>query len=192
MKALVIFESMYGNTRAIAQAVADGVEASGDIQVTVVPVGSASDELTKQADLLVVGGPTHVHGMSRPGTRRAALEAAAKPDSGLAIDPGAEGPGIRDWLADLDHRRGFGAAFDTRLEGPAVFTGRAAVGIARGLSRSGVTVISKPQSFLVTKDTQLRSGEAARARAWGSRLSAVATARRFGAASTELGMTARS
>jgi hypothetical protein len=176
MRALVIFESMYGNTRAVAQAVAEGIGASGGVQVTVVPVGEANGDMTKAADLLVVGGPTHAHGMSRLATRRAALAAAAKPDSGLTADPAAEGPGVREWLAQFDHLSGPGAAFDTRMSGPAIFTGSAAVGIARGLSRSGVTVISKPQSFLVTKSTELHPGEIARAHEWGRQLSELAAA----------------
>jgi hypothetical protein len=182
MRALVIFESMYGNTRAVAQAVAEGIGASGGVQVNVVPVGEASGDMTKDADLLVIGGPTHAHGMSRFATRSAALAAAAKPGSGLTADPAAEGPGVREWLAQLDHQGGTGAAFDTRMSGPAIFTGSAAVGIARGLWRSGVTVISKPQSFLVTKSTELRPGEIARAQAWGRQLSELAAARLSGQA----------
>ncbi|HYK68803.1 MAG TPA: flavodoxin domain-containing protein [Streptosporangiaceae bacterium] len=176
MKAVVIFESMYGNTRAIAEAVAEGIGADGDVQVTVLPVGAASIDMTGDADLLVVGGPTHVHGMSRPQTRRAARDAAAKADSGLVLDPAARGPGIRDWLADLEHRDGLGAAFDTRLDAPPIFTGSAAAGIARKLRRSGVTAITRPESFLVSKNTELRTGETARAREWGTTLSRLVTA----------------
>jgi hypothetical protein len=176
MKAVVIFESMYGNTRVIAEAVAEGIGAGGDVQVTVLPVSAAGHELTRDADLLVVGGPTHAHGMSRPQTRRAAHDAAGKPDTGLVLDPSASGPGIRDWLAHLEHRGGLGAAFDTRLDAPAVFTGSAAAGIARKLRRSGVTAITKPESFLVTKKTELCAGETARAREWGTGLSRLAAA----------------
>lgn len=175
MKALVIFESMYGNTRAVAEAVAEGIGAAGGIEVSVVPVGAASEELTRQADLLVVGGPTHAHSMSRITTRRAAFDAAAKQQSGLALDPAASGPGVREWLAHLERRGGLGAAFDTRLDAPPIFTGSAAAGIDRRLRRSGVRAICKPQSFLVTKQTKLRSGETTRAREWGTRLSQLAT-----------------
>jgi diacylglycerol O-acyltransferase len=181
MKALVIFESMYGNTRAIAEAVAEGIGADGDVQVTALPVGAGSAELTRDADLLVVGGPTHAHGMSRPSTRRAAHD-AAKQDSGLLLDPTADGPGVRDWLAHLEHRGGLGAAFDTRLDAPAMFTGSAATGIARKLRRSGVTAIARPESFLVTKKTDLCAGETARAREWGRQLSKLATASESGRA----------
>lgn len=174
MNVLVIFESMYGNTRAIAEAVGEGIAADGDMQVTVLPVSAASTELTRDADMLIVGGPTHAHRMSSPSTRRAAQDAAAKPDSGLRLDPTASGPGIRDWLAHLEHRGGLGAAFDTRLDAPAIFTGSAAAGIARRLRRCGVSAITKPESFLVTKKTELCPGETARAREWGAELSKLA------------------
>lgn len=176
MKAVVVFESMYGNTRAVANAVADGIAAGGDADVTVVAADDASTDLTGQADLLVVGGPTHMHGMSRPKTRRAAKD-AAKPGSGLTVDPAADGPGIRDWLGRLTHTDGLAAAFDTRLAWPAVFAGRAASGIDRGLRRSGLTPISRPHSFLVTKDSELRPGETAKAREWGAELSRLAARR---------------
>jgi flavodoxin len=84
MKALVIYESMYGNTHLIASAIAGGLRTS--IETSVVPVGEVDSELLAQADLVVVGGPTHVHGMSRASTRKAAVEAAAKPGSVLTLD----------------------------------------------------------------------------------------------------------
>ena len=68
MKAVVVFESMYGNTRAIAESVAKGIQAAGDARVTVAPVSKADSELFREADFLVVGGPTHAHGMSHLAT----------------------------------------------------------------------------------------------------------------------------
>jgi len=176
MKAVVVFESMYGNTRAIAEAVAKGIGTDGAVDVTVVPVGEADGELVRQADLLVVGGPTHAHGMSHAATRRAAREAAGKPDSTLRLDPAAdvEGPGVRGWLARLDSTGAVSAAFDTRLDAPPVFTGRAGPKIARQLQRRGFAPVADAESFLVTKKTELCSGETARAQDWGSRLAALA------------------
>jgi hypothetical protein len=176
MKALVVFESMYGNTRTIAEAVAQGIGSAGAADVTVVPIGDADGELVRQADLLVVGGPTHAHGMSHAATRRAAKEAADKPDSKLQLDPaaGIDGSGVRDWLADLDSGTGLSAAFDTRLDAPPIFTGRAAPKIAKQLQRHGFAAVADPESFLVTKETELCPGEAARAQDWGSRLFALA------------------
>ena len=64
MRAVIIYESMFGNTHAIADVI---VRASNRCDnVVVVPVVEAGRERFGDADLLVVGGPTHFHGMSRP------------------------------------------------------------------------------------------------------------------------------
>ncbi len=64
MRTVVIYESMYGNTHLIADAIADGLRSvSGD--VAIVPVADTVDDVLEGADLVVVGGPTHAHGMSR-------------------------------------------------------------------------------------------------------------------------------
>jgi hypothetical protein len=167
MRAVVVYESMYGNTHLVADAIAAGL---GDGDVRVVPVGDASAKLVRDADLLVVGGPTHVHGMSRESTRAAAREAAEKPGSDLEMDPDAEGPGLREWFDDLAALGGAAAAFDTRVDAPAGFTGRASKGIAKRLRRQGCTLVAEPESFLVTKETHLEPDEEARARSWGETL----------------------
>ena len=133
MRALVVYESMYGNTRVIASNIADGLRA--DYEVTVVPVAGATAELVAGADLLVAGAPTHLRGLSTAASRRKAAETAAKDGSGLRLDPDAGGPGMRDWLQDIGHRDGLAAAFDTRVNGLAVLTGRASRRIARLLKR---------------------------------------------------------
>ena len=76
MKVVIVYESMYGNTHHVANAIGAGFDGVAD--VSVVAVDEASQQLVDTADLLVVGGPTHVHGMSRPSTRKAAVEALAK------------------------------------------------------------------------------------------------------------------
>ena len=78
MHTLLIYESMYGNTHAIAAAIAEGFRPNGDVRV--VPVSEATDDLVTWADLVIVGGPTHARGMTTPGSRTSAVEAAAKPD----------------------------------------------------------------------------------------------------------------
>ena len=88
----------------------------------------AGPEVLADADLVVVGGPTHAHGMSRAATRKAAVEAANKPVSGLKVEPGALGPGLREWLGALDRHQVKAAAFDTRMHGPAALTGRCVEG----------------------------------------------------------------
>ena len=82
MKALVVYESMYGNTHTVAAAIAEGLSGLADVEV--VPVEGASTERLEAADLIVVGGPTHAHSMSRPSTRKGAADAAREDD---ALDP---------------------------------------------------------------------------------------------------------
>jgi len=173
MRAVVVYESMYGNTRAIAEAIGDGLRPVHE--VAVVPVGRADPEVLDGAALLVVGGPTHIHGMTRPRSREMAAEVAHKPGSTVVLDEGAAGPGVREWLAALPHLNVLAAAFDTRANGPAAFTGRASEGISRELSRHGVHLVAGPESFLVTKENLLEAGEETRARRWGEQLAAETT-----------------
>src|SRR5262245_51167078 len=93
IRAVIVSESMYGDTHLIADAVAAGLGPGS--AVIVVTVCQASPTVLANADLVVVGGPTHAHGMSRAGTRTMAVEAANKPTGGLTVEPGAAGPGPR-------------------------------------------------------------------------------------------------
>ncbi len=175
MRALVVYESMYGNTHQVAEAIGTGLETA--YEVTVVPVAHADPALLDEADLVVVGGPTHVHGMSRPGTRKGAVEAAAKPDSRQQTEPDAMGPGLREWFGTLGRYPAKAAAFDTRLNGPAVMTGRASRKVAHLLRAHGLDLVAPPESFLVTKQNVLEPHETTRAREWGARLVASSTPR---------------
>lgn len=175
MKVVIVYESMYGNTHLVADEIGAGFAAAlqpAEVQVAVVPVGAATAALIGGADLLVVGGPTHVHGMTRASTRSAAVDAAHKPDADLVVDPDAEGPGLRDWFDELARITCRAAAFDTRIDAPPVLTGRAAKGIAKRLRDHGCTLVVEPESFLVTKDSHLKDHEQERARAWGAALAA--------------------
>jgi hypothetical protein len=175
MRALVVYESMYGNTHAIADHIGEGLRSRFD--VTVLPVAAVSAEQVRAADLLVVGGPTHAHGLSTEATRRAAAEAAGK--DGLSRDPSATGSGLRDWLAGIPAGSAGGAAvFDTRLRAPAVFTGAASRGTGRRLGRAGYELVAPPESFFVDRRNRLLDGEAERASAWGSAVAESFTAAR--------------
>jgi flavodoxin-like protein len=189
MRALVVYESMYGNTHAVAVNIAAGLSTRHD--VTLVPVTRATPELVAGADLLVVGGPTHMHGMSSASSRRMAADTARKQGSGLVLDPDADGPGVRGWLEGfgsqgmpgrlgrLDRLGGghdmLAVAFDTRLDGVPLLTGRASRGISRLLARHGYRLFAAPESFVVSKQNTLLDGEAARARAWGATIGAAAS-----------------
>ena len=165
MRALVIYESMYGNTHAVADAVAEGL--GGEVEVRPVPdAGSVPADV----DFLVVGGPTHMHGLTTAMSRKMAVT-AAKEDEDVRVEPGAtEGPGLREWLRDLDGTGIRAAAFDTRGDARAALTGSAARGIARRLRRRGCEVVDT-QSFLVADaEGPLEDGELDRAREWGAAL----------------------
>jgi hypothetical protein len=155
MRALVVVESSFGNTRAVAEAVAEGL---GDAEVR--SVETAPDELAG-IDLLIVGGPTHAFGMSQDATRAEAMRQGAPGETGR--------PGIREWLATLDPPEGLAVAtFDTRVAKARHLPGSAARAAARFLRRRRCVPVARPESFFVV-DTSgpLLEGELARARDWG-------------------------
>jgi flavorubredoxin len=159
-RVVVVYESMFGNTEAIARSITDGVASQG-ATVTVCDVASAPDQID-EVDLLIVGGPTHAFGMSRPGTRQAARAHGAA---------GRADHGVHEWLTGLERpRRPITAAcFDTRIRKPLLF-GSAARAIRRRLRRLGFDVV-KPVSFTVTGTPgPLAEGELERARRWGESL----------------------
>ena len=175
MKAVVLYESMFGNTHLIADEIANGLR-DGDVDdVIVVPVGGADADTLADADLVVVGGPTHVHGMSRESTRKAAAEMAAKPDVDVTMEPDAEGEGLREWFDDFGGVIARAAAFDTRSAIPPALSGRASKGIAKRLRAQGAMLLADPESFLVTKENHLLDHEAEHARAWGTKLATALT-----------------
>jgi hypothetical protein len=169
MGALVIYESMYGNTRRVAEAVAAGL--GEHLRVDVVEVSRAAMTIQPDLELLVVGGPTHIHGMTTTRTRSSAAERA----SGQLVSPSI---GLREWLEQVAPVSGStsAAAFDTRIDAPKVLTGSAAGGYTKHLRRLGFEIISEPRSFLInTKAPQgdaLGEGELEAARAWGRALGA--------------------
>ena len=168
MRAVVVFESMYGNTRQVAEHIGEGLRGAA-VEVTVLPVSLATRDALEWADLVVVGGPTHAHALSRPSTRKSALEQAAA--HGLDAEHVDGAVGLREWFERLSNVRDVAAAaFDTRLDAPKLVTGQASRGIAVRLRRHGFTVVTDPESFLVDKRTALVPGELTRAVAWGRRL----------------------
>jgi len=165
MDAIVIYESIYGNTRQVAEAIGDGVGASA-----VLPVHEAQGR-QGTPDLLIVGGPTQVHGLATKRSRHVAVHTATE-DGRSHLEAGATTePGLRTWLHDLSPAAAHhAAAFDTRLDKSPWISGGAARGIAQRLRRVGIDVIAT-ESFLVA-DTEgpLEAGELERARAWGAEL----------------------
>lgn len=174
VKARVVYESIFGNTKAIAEAIAEGL--SGRFDAEAVEIGSAGASAAG-LDLIVIGGPTHAWAMSRPSTREAGREQARK--QGLA--PVSGDLGVREWLARVADGGGMKAAvFDTAVEAFGIFPGgSAAKGEAREFRRAGFSLIDEPQQFMVSvKDdhTVLVPGELERARQWGEHLAERAAA----------------
>jgi hypothetical protein len=169
MSALVVYESMFGNTKRIADAVADGIAAH--LPVETLEVSAAPTEIPPGVELLVVGGPTHAHGMTTVQTRSNAALRAASP---LV----SRGSGVREWLdtATPQVKATPAAAFDTRIKGPVLLTGSAAGGFAKRLGSAGFRLVAPARSFLVgaraKQDDGLLDGELEAARAWGAALAA--------------------
>ena len=165
MKALVVYESLFGNTASIAKAVAGGLRVHG-VDAEACPVGEIRASDTTGIDLLIVGGPTHAHGMSRAATRKA----GASDKRNTFAEPTVS-PGLREWLVDLpDGAMRPAAAFDTRFDRSPLLTGSAAKGIVRRLQQRGFTMVAPPESFFVTADNRLEQGQTDHATAWGAAL----------------------
>jgi flavodoxin len=166
VNALIVYESVYGNTRAVAEAIAEGLGGA-----EIVPVHEATKR-GEEAELLVVGGPTHVHGMTTTRTRRLAVEAAQEDGDAHHVEPGAaREPGLRSWIRDLPDGKGTkAAAFDTRADNSPWLTGAASRGIAKRLRRRGYDVLGTESFIVEESEGPLADGELARARAWGEAL----------------------
>ncbi|HEY8911855.1 flavodoxin family protein [Lacisediminihabitans sp.] len=174
MKALVIYESMFGNTRKIAEQIAAGL--AGSSTVVLVRVHDADPQGIGLADLVVVGAPTHVHGMSMPATRAAAAAMSNDPQRHLALESGALGVGVREWLDTAPPGSGLFAAFDTRRDMARILTGAASASIGKTLARRGLRQVARRSSFLVDENEAIKAGELERARAWGEQIGRLATA----------------
>lgn len=141
MNALVVFDSQYGNTQRIAQAIAEALRAFG-------PARALRADLVQPADLqgvdtLVVGSPTQGWRPTRP---------------------------IRSFLAEIAPTRLQGmaiACFDTRFARPRWLTGSAAAEMAKGLQQAGVSLAVPPESFFVkASEGPLQADELDRAATW--------------------------
>lgn len=152
MSALVVYESYFGNTRAIAEAIASGLAAQA------VPVTQAP-ELPEDLTLLVVGAPTQNLGLPQPKGREKVMERG-----GSAGDFG-----VREWLAGLRGHQGVRAVtFDTSTSTAMGTASKAAV---KALKRAGFRAVQRGESFKVTgTEGPLAEGELERAREWGASL----------------------
>lgn len=163
---MIVYESMFGATRQVAEALARGMSSTATVKL--VNVNDAG-ETFPLADLVLVGAPTHMHGMSRPETREQAVAWTQDPERHLSLEPGAPGIGIREWLDGLTGPVGRFLAFDTRADTARLLSGSAATHIQKQLHRAGGEPVAESESFLV-HDNDLDAGELARAEALGASL----------------------
>ncbi|WP_085477843.1 flavodoxin domain-containing protein [Rathayibacter oskolensis] len=168
MRALVVYESQFGNTHCVAEAIGRGLAET--LAVEVLNVNDAASHRLEGIDLLVVGGPTHVHGISSPRTRAEAPKWAATARRNLRLDSHAGGVGVREWLDALPPFTAMAASFDTRTDIPRILSGAASDHIDHRLAGHGLRSITAPMSFLVDTGSNLEHTELDRARAWGALL----------------------
>lgn len=182
MRAVVVYESLFGSTRDVAHAIADGLRDIDDhadivcVRATeATPEQLTADHVRGRVGLLVVGGPTHALGISSDRTRHHWLRPedlqAGHGREGGQLEPDADRPGLRQWLQLLPPAvPGTPAAsFDTRLD--RFWSGGAAGRIARQLRVRGYDLVVPPEGFFVEGiEGPLREGEWQRAREWAAHL----------------------
>jgi len=142
MKALVVYDSVYGNTEKIARAIAEAITPSGEVKL--LRAGEMSTSELASLDLLIVGSP--VHG-------------------------GRPMPSVQDFLSKMAQQSLKDikvAAFDTRATSKfAKIFGNAAGRIAGQLTKKDGVLIVPPEGFFVTGTKgPLKEGELERAAAW--------------------------
>jgi hypothetical protein len=167
MKMVVVYESMFGNTSAVGEGIAEGLQSVGDVRAG--SVDDISPDEVRDATLIVAGGPTHAHGMARPG----AHDSIAKDDSYAKYGPVLPGrQSLQEWLDRIPPGQAMSVAFDTRFDKPRWLTGSAAKKISRRLSGKGYAVIGSRSFFVRSAGGPLADGERDRAVAWGQQLAA--------------------
>lgn len=167
MKAVVVYESLWGNTAKVAAAIAEGIGPGAEAMST----REATPEMVAGADLIVAGSPVFAFKMSSDKMR----ESIRKNPGPAPAPPDLSHPSMASWLESLPEGSAAAAAFDTEARGP---FGKAAPTIARSLEAAGYRLIGKPTGFYVTgKYGPLRDGELDRAREWGRELAAILATR---------------
>jgi hypothetical protein len=160
MKTVVVYESLWGNTAAIARAIAEGIGQAALALSTAEATGAA----IAGADLLVAGAP--VLGFRLPDEK---MRENIKLNPGRApAPPYLSHPSMRAWLAGLPKGNGRSTAFETRLWWS---PGGSTAAILRGLQAAGYQLLAPARRFIVTGAYgPLRGGEVERARQWGAEL----------------------
>ena len=160
MKAVVVYESHWGNTAAVARAIAEGIGP----EASALNTDEAAGDAIAGADLVVAGAPVIAFALPREGTREQIAQGADK----APTPPDVSHPLLRSWLDALPAGKGWGAAFETRIW----WSPRGATGtIENRLKRAGYRMAAKPERFLVEGGYgPLKDGELERARSWGAQV----------------------
>jgi hypothetical protein len=160
MKAIVVYESLWGNTAAVGRAIAEGLGP----EALALSTAEAADALTAGADLIVAGGPVHAFSLT---TEQGRANLAKNPGR-APTPPDLSHPSLRLWLDSLAPGHAYSAAFDTRMKWT---PGGAAAKIERRFGRAGYRRLAKGKGFVVAGSYgPLREGELQRAREWGAEL----------------------
>jgi Flavodoxin len=170
MKIVVVYESMFGNTKTIAEAIAEGLREAGEVKLGT--VDDLSPDEVRDAALIVAGGPTHARGMAKPNAHQSLAKDKSYDRYGPVL-PGQES--LRGWLERLPAGRAEATAFDTRFDKPKWLTGSAAKEIVRRLRSKGYALSGARSFFVQTTGGPLADGERERAVAWGRELAANVT-----------------
>lgn len=145
MRALLVFESMFGNTESVARAVAAGLGTR--YKVDIHTPASAPTALGDDVGLLVVGAPTHAMALNRAA---------------------GTGTGVREWLETLQPSGIPAASFDTHV-GEA-FTEPEFRTISHRLRRLGLQVQSHESFYAKGSVGPLEDGELDHAQRWAENL----------------------
>jgi hypothetical protein len=158
MKAIVVYESLWGNTTAVARAIAEGLGSGAKALST----AEATATALAGADLIVAGAP--VLGFRVPSAQMLQMIDSSREK----VAPDLSQPSMGQWLDALPAGRGRAAAFETRIWwSPGGSTG----GIEHGLESKGYSLLAKARRFIVKgKYGPLREGEIEKARVWGVEL----------------------
>ncbi|HNV10069.1 MAG TPA: hypothetical protein PKN27_01875 [Propionibacteriaceae bacterium] len=159
MKAVVVYESLWGNTAKVAHAIAAGLGP----EVRALPTDEATGDAIAGADLIVAGGPVFAFHLSSERTRE-----SIRRNPGTTRAPDLSHQSLRSWMEALPAGQGRCAGFDTEVRGP---FGKGAPTIVDALEAKGYARLAEPLGFIVTdKEGPLKEGELERARAWGAEL----------------------
>jgi flavodoxin len=152
MKALIVYDSVFGNTEKVAQAMAEALQASA------LPVSQVTTDQLRGLNLLIVGSPTRSF---RPTPAISKFLKSLSKDQLIGVQTAAFD--TRIWLPTIDS-----AALRFLVDKG----GYAANTMAQALKKKGGTLLVPPEGFLVTGEQgPLKDGELERAATWARRIS---------------------